>query len=1538
MPNFSVAFVSLATLARISVTKRRSGLRQGALALLALLTACSSPLPPEPTHSATPASTGTAPESTTAPPRRALAATPAAQPAVASLLNGLSAEQRAAFAEARLLVVEGNFSIAADKWRALSSTGLPAAVAPEVRFWLALALADAGRGGDSLQVLDSGPPEHRDAFVRGLALDAANQHAQAVQSLAEYADANPLVAPAVWLEIAERELNAGRPREAAPATAKALDTAQVRPLKQRILEIRAQALALLGDNESAFDAHRQVLALATSSTTLGEQLFRLAQVSRDLGKRDAAVQALKTALDQFPSASTTADALRLLDDLGAAGEIDPFVLGRARYFAIDYRNAVTAFDQYLKSDPDGPDAPAARLYRGLASLTPGNEPNALRELDAIADDPDQDSELAAQALLEAGQALEGLSEPDQAEARYQKLLDTFPRLDAAATAGFRLGLVRYVRGADSPAIAAWDALLARRDDLPPDDVSRALYWRGKALARLGRDSDAHASFVDASSVEPSNYYSLRSVVVLGQVATTTRDPRVSSADEQQLSQWLTGRKQDLATATSTVAIDPALLRAQADASLGLFREGNWEADELLQRYPDRADRLYALARAFSDLGLAGGATRLGQAAYAAASIQTPQDAPSALLKMAFPRPFSNLTDAASVRYGIDQLLLESTFRDASQFDAWAENTASGARGLAQTSPVHAEEAALGLRADPNDRLTTSAAVEEQAWLLADRLRRFDGRPEVALSALASNDRLVDGWMVRPGADDADAYIELIDFEGVRAGLRGVLATRLSYAVAYGLPDGGLGLGDPITPVRVKPEPTAAWIKIARLAGDVPPDAPLSPAIQVGPAEVQAALARGTTLQRDGDYAAAAEVFRGAAASPDPAVAAEANLRLGQALLADGRPVDALLPLQSAEPSQPGASPATFLTGHALASLGRCGEALAYFERFAAAAAGGLGAQAQVAQAGCLQELGRPADAVGLLQQASAVADVSRLQTLDFREKLALGRLRAGDVKGAPAEYTALLSSARSTSYQAELNYDLGVLAIAGDASSAASHFRSSVQLDPKSRAAQAALDELVAMQDPFAVSFEAGDTRFEQNRYREALAAYTSFLQQNPSDARGPKAYYGRGVSLVRLGQDRAGIAVLESIAERFPNTVDAADGVFRGGRIRESLADLDGAAQAYRRVMGMPGAGTRATDAQFRLAFVQFQQNSFGAAVAGWRDLAGRLSAPDERAQAFFWQGRGLQADGDTSGARAAWTSARDADPRGFYGLRAADHLAGRTDPRADVDQTLPRVQSVDDDPVASIEAWAASRGDLSAAQQRLADDPGPGRADTLLAMGLRQAAVWELGAVESRLGNNVAAMALLGGWEQQRGLYNPALVLGFDLARLANISLVNGPPPVLRLVYPLPHPGVLAQAAKQLHVDPLLYSGLMLQESLMDQSVESAAQARGLSQLIASTGYDAARALGLYGFRSSDLFKPKVSITLGAFTFGQRLTRYDQRIFPALAAYNAAQFAVDGWLLAAGTADVDTFAEAIPFTETYPYVQHIYENYKHYLELYAP
>ena len=1124
-------------------------------------------------------------------------------------------------------------------------------------------------------------PEQREAFVRGLALSAANQHAEAMRALQSVADTNPAVAGAVWLEIAERELAARRPRESAEAALKGLDVAQPRTLKEQLLTVRAQALAAVGDNDGAFDAHRQVLALATSTATLGEQLFRLAQISRGLGKPAEAVRALRTALEQFPSASTTPDALRLLDELDGARELDPYILGRARYFAADHRNAVRAFDQYLQADPNGPDAPSARLYRALASLSPGNEPSALRELDRIADDPDQETEIAAQALLEAGQALEGLAESQQAEVRYQRLIDRFPRLDAASTAAFRLGLARYVREADADALSAWDALLTRRADLGPDDVARVLYWRGKALQRLRRASEAAASWQEAANVRPAGYYALRAVSQLGPPAS------MDASEAEELAHWMTDRRLDLTIAAATVGADPSLARAQELASLGLLRQGNWEADELLRRYPDRADRLYILAQRLADLGLVGGGARLGEAAYASASIETPQDAPAALRKLAFPRPFAGLTDAAAERYGLDPLLLEATLRESSRFDAWSEDLTSGAGGLAHIRPIHAEEAARGLQSSTDDPFAAHFAVERQAWLLADRLRRFDGRPEAALAALATTERLTDGWLVRPGASDPDAFIELIDYEGVRAGLRGVLASRLAYGLTY-----STGTTDPLAAAPPKPEPTAAWVKIARVGGDLPPTAPVSqpPTASIGTPEQRAAFARGATLQRDGDHATAIDVFGGLVDAPDPDVSAAARLRYAQSLLGAGRPAEALEPLAALAAA--GSAEASFLHARALSGVGRWQDAIAELERFAQSSSPVLAAHAHAAAADCLVRIGRGAEAVSLLEQAASTPDLPRLQAIEFREQLVVARLRAGDDTRARAELDGLLSIARSASYRAELSYELGLL------ESDPERFRTAVRTDPRGSAAQAALDELVALRDPFASSFEAAETRFEQDRYREAMAAYTAFLEANPSDTRAPQALYGRGLSLVRLAQDRAGIAVLDSIANRFPNAPNsesAADGLFRGGRIRESLGDLDGASQSYRALVAQPSAAPRATDAAFRLAFVQFKQGDYASAASGWHALTARLTAADEQAQAWFWLGKALFATGDAEGARAAWSSARGTDPRGFYGLRADDLLAGRSDPTASPQVTLPMLERwAAADLSAELRSWAESRG----------------------------------------------------------------------------------------------------------------------------------------------------------------------------------------------------------------------------------------------------
>ena len=155
-------------------------------------------------------------------------------------------------------------------------------------------------------------------------------------------------------------------------------------------------------------------------------------------------------------------------------------------------------------------------------------------------------------------------------------------------------------------------------------------------------------------------------------------------------------------------------------------------------------------------------------------------------------------------------------------------------------------------------------------------------------------------------------------------------------------------------------------------------------------------------------------------------------------------------------------------------------------------------------------------------------------------------------------------------------------------------------------------------------------------------------------------------------------------------------------------------------------------------------------------------------------------------------------------------------------------------------------------------------------------------------------------------------------------------------RLIYPLPYADLIAAQAKQRGVDPLLFAGLIRQESAFNPTARSSANALGLAQVIPSTGQGIANALGRQPFSTDDLFRPRWRSSSASSTSGASLSQYDGRVYPALAAYNAGGGNANAWLAEFGIDDPDLFAEQIPFAETSYYVQVVYENYQHYRRLY--
>jgi soluble lytic murein transglycosylase len=86
--------------------------------------------------------------------------------------------------------------------------------------------------------------------------------------------------------------------------------------------------------------------------------------------------------------------------------------------------------------------------------------------------------------------------------------------------------------------------------------------------------------------------------------------------------------------------------------------------------------------------------------------------------------------------------------------------------------------------------------------------------------------------------------------------------------------------------------------------------------------------------------------------------------------------------------------------------------------------------------------------------------------------------------------------------------------------------------------------------------------------------------------------------------------------------------------------------------------------------------------------------------------------------------------------------------------------------------------------------------------------------------------------------------------------------------------------------------------------------------------TGALVAGWLGDEGFQPDDLRDPGTSLRYGARFLAWLLERYDGRVWPALAAYNAGPGPVDGWL-EASDGDMDVFLELIDYPETSSYLR---------------
>jgi soluble lytic murein transglycosylase len=602
----------------------------------------------------------------------------------------------------------------------------------------------------------------------------------------------------------------------------------------------------------------------------------------------------------------------------------------------------------------------------------------------------------------------------------------------------------------------------------------------------------------------------------------------------------------------------------------------------------------------------------------------------------------------------------------------------------------------------------------------------------------------------------------------------------------------------------------------------------------------------------------------------------------------------------------------------------------------------------------------------------------------LHEKLA-GIYLAQDAYGAAvAEYDAILEIARVDSYRAQIEYLTGqALAAAAQFDAARARFRRAVEDYPKTEPAYLSLIELVdagVEVDEFQrglVDYYAGATY--PDAYGAAIRAFARYLAGDPAERADEalylkalaqraldepaaavetldalivgyspsewlvRAWLAKGATQALMGDNDAAVRTYQEAAAFFPADDLAPEALWRAARLREGEGAHTEAAQLYEDVQANFPAFENADEALWRAGLAHYQSGDTETATLRWQALLVKYPQSPYRLKSLYWLGKLGAVPEPSDQGEGYWEQLVQANPNAYYALRvqqigAGESLTATRLITAAVEPPVWDMLQVETDFLAWLRDWTSVPTGTSLINLpiTLTERLDFRRGQALLAIGLRGEALDALDDVRAAAWGEPVALAQLALYFHGQGLHGLAARCALRVAGLwPGGSLQDAPLVVQRLAYPLVFADLLSAEAQVYDLDPMLLAALVRQESLFEPMAESYAGARGLGQVMPATGEGIARNLGLDDFVLDDLYRPSVSVRFGAYYLAVQMTRFDDEILLALAAYNGGPGNALRWMEAA-RGDLDLFVEVIHLTQSRLYLQRVYEQYLVYEALY--
>lgn len=468
---------------------------------------------------------------------------------------------------------------------------------------------------------------------------------------------------------------------------------------------------------------------------------------------------------------------------------------------------------------------------------------------------------------------------------------------------------------------------------------------------------------------------------------------------------------------------------------------------------------------------------------------------------------------------------------------------------------------------------------------------------------------------------------------------------------------------------------------------------------------------------------------------------------------------------------------------------------------------------------------------------------------------------------------------------------------------------------------------------------------WERLDYANAAKAYA----KAPATA---KTRYRTARSLQLSEQATAARALFTQVTVQYPKTVEAAlafkrlaelapsdqaltywsraasvspslapEALLSQSKILDTQGKVSEASQRRQQLLQRYGSSDAAAELRWTLAERYAQSNQLANAIQTAQDLLSESPQSPFAPEANFWLGRWRQRQGDSAGAKLAWTNVLKIYPESYYAWRSASLLGlpvgdftnvqrltpklippGRRDPLLTGSSALQELYQLGDDRA----AWYLW-------QTEFTDRNTPTIAQQ-----------YTDGFIRQGIGDYLDGIFMISSLSLRDKADEKAQVQSFQRQR----SFWQG-------LYPLAYFSEIQVAAAKEQLNPALVAGLIRQESRFTPAIISVVGATGLMQVMPETSSFIADNLGL---KKYDVTSPRDNLNLGTWYLNHVHKIWNGNSMLAVASYNAGPGNIQDWKNRFKSIDPDEFVEKIPFPETKGYVEHVFENYWNYLRLYNP